>query len=286
MYISLLCVSRPCRRVYDVYIIILHTRTPFLCVKKPTPVLHAVLQVYHFYTSHAHRTRPATSAVCSHFPPVNRRGGLRISKRILSSSFNKRTHTHNIIGIILLLIFRCIIHTHSRAVLGRTLKWTDGREDYKYVISRWHIKKGLNTRRRHRFNGSGSEEKKQNGYGGDDEGQYVCYTVAASRSCVFRIFRFHYDDYYYYCPPSIFFSTLYILYSLDPLYRSQYIRLRLAGVTMIILFHHNCTTAPHITSSVLYIFYAPVIVPNICLYIMHWLRVTLLNNTTSASYNN
>lgn len=172
MYISLLCVSRPCRRVYDVYIIILHTRTPFLCVKKPTPVLHAVLQVYHFYTSHAHRTRPATSAVCSHFPPVNRRGGLRISKRILSSSFNKRTHTHNIIGIILLLIFRCIIHTHSRAVLGRTLKWTDGREDYKYVISRWHIKKGLNTRRRHRFNGSGSEEKKQNGYGGDDEGLY------------------------------------------------------------------------------------------------------------------
>lgn len=42
-----------------------------------------------------------------------------------------------------------------------------GQGDYKYVISRWHIKKGLNTRR-HRFNGSGLEEKKQNGYGGDD----------------------------------------------------------------------------------------------------------------------
>lgn len=110
-----MCFS-PFAAAYTMYIIILHTRTPLLCVKKPTPVLHAVLQVYHFYTSHAaHRTRPATSAVRSNFPPADRRGGLRISKRILPSSCNKRTHTH-IIGIILLLIFRCIIHTHTYTV--------------------------------------------------------------------------------------------------------------------------------------------------------------------------
>jgi len=90
-----------------------------------------------------------------------------------------------------------------------------GRGDYKYVISRWHIKKGLNTRR-HRFNGSGSEKKNKTDTAAaaavTTRGNTYYYSLAVSRSCVFRIFRFHYDDdyyYYYYCPPSIFFS-LYI----------------------------------------------------------------------------
>lgn len=109
-----------------------------------------------------------------------------------------------------------------------------GRGDYKYVISRWHIKKGLNTRR-HRFNGSGLVKKKQNGYGGDDEGQYILSRCPGRVFFVFFVFIMIIIIIVAHLV--IFFHSIYILYSLDPLYRSQYIRLRLAG-------NHNIITSP------------------------------------------
>jgi hypothetical protein len=54
-----LCVLFLALHRHDSNITHIHTHARnVLCEEKPTPVLHVVLQVYHFYTFHAHRGRP------------------------------------------------------------------------------------------------------------------------------------------------------------------------------------------------------------------------------------